>query len=207
VHHEVFLLLCGKAFFVIDLSFKNTKEPKSGHLLISDPFLDEDFFRRSVILLCDHSEEGTFGFVLNNYLEVDLHEVDPEFPDIQSRISVGGPVETESLFFIHGFGNDIEGSLPITDDLFYGGTYEQIKVFLDQDLANGSKIRFFLGYSGWEKQQLNDELKENSWIVADNISAQEILNTSNDHFWEFCLSKQGERYKTISKFPINPNNN
>jgi putative transcriptional regulator len=192
---------------VIDLSFKNTKEPKSGHLLISDPFLDEDFFRRSVILLCDHSEEGTFGFVLNNYLEVDLHEVDQEFPDIQARISVGGPVETESLFFIHGFGDAIEGSLPITDDLFYGGTYEQIKVFLDQDPSNGSKIRFFLGYSGWEKQQLTDELKENSWIVANNISAQEILNTSNDHFWEFCLGKQGERYKTISKFPINPNNN
>ncbi len=192
---------------MIDLSFKNTKAPKSGHLLISDPFLDEDYFRRSVVLLCDHSEKGTFGFVLNNYLEVDLHELDSEFPNIQARISVGGPVETESLFFIHSFGEEVEGSLPITNDLFYGGSYEQIRSFLDQDASQGVKIRFFLGYSGWEKNQLSNELKENSWIVANNISPQEILNTSNDKFWEFCLSKQGERFKTISKFPINPNNN
>lgn len=191
---------------MIDLSFKNSKRPKVGSILISDPFLDEDFFRRSVILICDHTEEGTFGFVLNNYLDVDLHEVDTDFPDIAARISVGGPVETQSLFFIHGFGKQIEESIQINDELWFGGEYDQVLKALE-DPENRNKIRFFLGYSGWAKDQLKGELKENSWIVATNIEASEILDTTNDQFWNYCLEKQGERFKTISKFPINPQDN
>jgi putative transcriptional regulator len=191
---------------VIDLAFKNNKQPKVGNILISDPFLDEDFFRRSVILLCDHNEDGTFGFVLNNYLDIDLHEVDNEFPNIDARISVGGPVETQSLFFIHSFGEEIEGSIRINDELSFGGDYEQIQEELQKENHSG-KIRFFLGYSGWGKNQLNGELKENSWIVANNIASTDILNTKNDHFWNYCLEQQGERFKTISKFPINPQDN
>lgn len=191
---------------MLDLSFKNSNKPTVGSVLISDPFLDEDYFRRSVVLICDHNDEGTFGFVLNNYLDIDLHEVDSDFPDIQARISVGGPVETQSLFFIHSFGKEIEGAVAINDSLFFGGDYEQVQLLL-KDPSNKNRIRFFLGYSGWSKDQLKGELKENSWIVASNITANEILNTSNEKFWEYCLEKQGERFKTISKFPINPQNN
>jgi putative transcriptional regulator len=191
---------------VLDLSFKNSNKPTVGSVLISDPFLDEEYFRRSVVLICDHNDEGTFGFVLNNYLDIDLHEVDSDFPDIQARISVGGPVETQSLFFIHSLGKEIEGAVAINDTLFFGGDYEQVQLLL-KDPSNKNRIRFFLGYSGWSKDQLKGELKENSWIVASNITANEILNTSNEKFWEYCLEKQGERFKTISKFPINPQNN
>lgn len=191
---------------MLDLSFKNSNKPTVGSVLISDPFLDEDYFRRSVVLICDHNDEGTFGFVLNNYLDIDLHEVDSDFPDIQARISVGGPVETQSLFFIHSFGKEIEGAVAINNSLFFGGDYEQVQLLL-KDPSNKNRIRFFLGYSGWSKDQLKGELKENSWIVASNITADEILNTSNEKFWEYCLEKQGERFKTISKFPINPQNN
>ena len=192
---------------MLDLSFKNNKQPRVGNILISDPFLDEDFFRRSVILLCDHNDDGTFGFVLNNYLDVDLHEVDESFPDNHARISVGGPVETQSLFYVHSLGNVIEGSIPINDELFFGGEYEQIQELLLAEPSNNSKIRFFLGYSGWGKNQLKGELKENSWIVANNIVTEDILNTKNDYFWNYCLEKQGERFKTIAKFPLNPNEN
>jgi putative transcriptional regulator len=192
---------------VIDLAFKNNKKPSVGNLLISDPFLDEDYFRRSVVLLCDHNSEGSFGFVLNNYLDIDLHEVDASFPDIKARISVGGPVETQSLFFIHSFGDEVEGGIPINDELSFGGDYEQIQALLEADKTVASKIRFFLGYSGWGEKQLTGELKENAWIVADNISTVEILSTSDDQFWNHCLEKQGERFKTISKFPINPQDN
>jgi putative transcriptional regulator len=192
---------------VIDLAFKNNKKPKIGNVLISDPFLDEDFFRRSVVLLCDHNSEGSFGFVLNNYLDIDLHEVDSSFPDIKARISVGGPVETQDLFFIHTFGDEIEGGIPINGELSFGGDFEQIQELILADKSQGSKIRFFLGYSGWGEKQLTDELKENAWIVADNITAEEIIQTKDDHFWNYCLEKQGERFKTISKFPINPQDN
>lgn len=192
---------------MIDLAFKNNKNPEMGNLLISDPFLDEDYFRRSVILLCDHNDNGTFGFVLNNYLDVDLHEIDEDFPNIQARISVGGPVDTQNLFFIHSFKEKIEGSVAINEELSFGGDYERILELLTLNPSLKNQIRFFLGYSGWSKDQLKGELKENSWIVTNNIKTEEILDTANNQFWNYCLEKQGERFKTISKFPINPNDN
>ena len=192
---------------MIDLSFTNTKEPKRGTILIADPFLDEDYFRRSVILLCDHNLDSSFGLVLTNYLDVDLHNLDKQFPNIQARISVGGPVETQSLYFIHALNEPVEESVKIRDGLYFGGSFDAIKQVLEKDHSNCNQIRFFLGYSGWDKEQLNNEIDENSWIVVDNISNNEILNTSNDHFWQYCLEKQGGSYKTISKFPLNPRNN
>ena len=89
----------------------------------------------------------------------------------------------------------------------YKSLVPQIQALIEADKTVASKIRFFLGYSGWGEKQLTDELKENAWIVADNISTDEILSTSDDQFWNHCLEKQGERFKTISKFPINPQDN
>jgi putative transcriptional regulator len=191
---------------VIDLSFKNSREPQRGGVLISDPFLDEDYFRRSVILLCDHNDESSFGFVLNNYLDIDLHELDAGFPDIQARISVGGPVETQKLYYIHTF-KEIEESLHVRDGLYFGGSFDEIKVRLYHNEVNKLNIRFFLGYSGWDKGQLKDELSSNSWIVVDNITNEELLNTGNNELWRHCLEKQGGNFKMISKFPLNPSNN
>lgn len=192
---------------MIDIAFKNNLKPISGCLLLSDPFLDEDFFRRSVILLCEHSSEGSFGFVLNNLLDIDLHEIDQDFPNIKAVISVGGPVETESLFYIHSFGSLVSESTPINDELSIGGNFEQIKSLLNENEKNRLKIRFFLGYSGWDKLQLAREMNENSWIVATNISNEEILAIPKKDFWQMCIEKQGDRFKTISKFPINPIDN
>lgn len=192
----------------IDLAFKNKRSPVSGCILISDPFLDEDYFRRSVILLCNHDkEDGSFGLVLNNYIELDLHEIDQKFPAINARISLGGPVDREHLFYIHAFGDRIKGSTYIDNDLYFGGDFEQLTALLNEESEARKQVRFFLGYSGWSKDQLKEELKENSWIVATNITSTEIFSTTNNEFWKFCLEKQGKRFKTISKFPLNPNDN
>ena len=191
---------------MLDLSFTNQKEARSGVLLISDPFLKEEFFRRSVVLVCEHDDKGTFGFVLNHYLEDDLHQIDNQFPDIQARVSIGGPVDTTNLFYIHSF-SDIEHSFEILDGLYFGGNYEQIQELLINDETARQRIRFFIGYSGWAEGQLNDELAENGWIVADNISLEDILSTRDDDFWKHCLEKQGERFKIIANFPINPEKN
>lgn len=191
---------------MLDLSFKNQKEPRSGVILISDPFLKEEFFRRSVILVCEHDENGTFGFVLNHYLEDDLHQIDNQFPDIKARVSIGGPVDTTNLFYIHSL-SDIEHSFDIMEGLYFGGNFEQIQERLINDETARQSIRFFVGYSGWAAGQLSDELSENGWLVADNISREEILSTSDDEFWKHCLEKQGERFKIIANFPINPEKN
>jgi putative transcriptional regulator len=192
---------------VIDFSFSNSKLPDKGSVLISNPFMDEDYFRRSVILLCGHDEHASFGFVLTNYLDVDLHKLDPTFPDINTRISIGGPVETQHLYYIHAFNEPIEDSMIIREGLYFGGSFEYIKLLLEKDNSNRHKIRFFLGYSGWNSGQLVRELKEKSWIVADNLTNEEILSTTNNHLWHHSLEKQGGHFKLMTKFPLNPGNN
>lgn len=192
----------------IDLSFKNKKQPKCGSVLISDPFIDEDYFRRSVVLVCNHDDaEGSFGLVLNNFVKLDLHEIEQSFPDIGARVSIGGPVDTEFLFFIHTYGELVEEATLIKDDLYFGGNFNDLKAQIEKDEHASEHVRFFLGYSGWSAGQLRTELQENSWVVADNIIQDEILSTENNNFWQYCLTKQGKVFETISKFPLNPNDN
>jgi putative transcriptional regulator len=190
---------------VLDFSFKNSILPGSGKILLSDPFLDEDYFRRSVVLICNHNDDGTFGFVLNNYIDLDLHSVDENFPDLDVKISIGGPVETDSLFYIHEFQN-VKDSFEIIGGLFFGGDYNDlIDTIAKSD--NKNAVRFFLGYSGWAPQQLDEEIATHSWIVAENISKHELLDTQNQDLWKFFMEKQGGRFKTIANSPLNPNNN
>ena len=192
---------------MVDLSFRNNRFPKKGSVLISDPFIADGYFTRSVVLLCDYSKEGAFGFVLTNYLEFDFTTIDSSFPIPQAKVSVGGPVDTEHLFYIHNFGSLVEESILIKDNLYFGGNYSQLQEIILEDKENEKHVRFFLGYSGWGASQLIEELKENAWIVVDNISMEEIMDTQTKEFWKYCLEKQGEKYKIISQFPLNPNEN
>jgi len=190
-----------------DLNFKNNEKVKTGSILISDPFLDDRYFGRSVVLLCGYGKEGAFGFVLNQYLDVDLHKLDEQFPDINARISLGGPVDKEHLFFIHTIGNRIEGSTSLYNGIYYGGDFEQLTKLFDVEPESKNKVRFFIGYSGWSEEQLDEEIKESSWLAVNNISTEMIMDTQNDKLWEMCLEKQGKRFKVISKFPRNPEDN
>jgi putative transcriptional regulator len=191
----------------LNLSFQNNEVAKKGCLLISDPFLDDHYFARSVILLCEHNDEGSFGFVLNNYIELDLHKLDDKFPDIAARISIGGSISKENLFFIHRLGKEINGATIITPGIYYGGDFDELSniLALQPDLRN--QVRFFIGYSGWSIGQLNEELKEKSWIPVSNIPLEMIFNTSDEKLWSNCLELQGDRFRMISKFPVNPMDN
>ena len=190
-----------------DLNFKNNEKVKSGTILISDPFIDDKYFGRSVVLICSHNPEGSFGFVLNQYLDIDLHKADESFPDIQARLSLGGPVGKENLFFIHRLGSSIDGSTSLYNGIYYGGDYNQLRDLLLKSKKNRKDVRFFVGYSGWSPGQLELEIKEESWLPVNNISIDMIFDTSNDKIWEQSLEKQGRRFKIMSKFPRNPEEN
>ena len=82
---------------MIDITFQNEEDPAKGKLLISDPFLDEDYFRRSVVYLCEHNIDGSFGFVVNNFISINLNELDESLPKVEAQISLGGPMEVNSL--------------------------------------------------------------------------------------------------------------
>lgn len=191
----------------LNIRIKNTLKPEKGKLLLSEPFLIDDYFTRSVLLLCEHNDEGTFGFVINNYTNISFKDINPLFPDIAVRVSIGGPVKPEHLYFIHTLDSETYGGTQIHEEIFLGGDFELILNQLEQDQSIMTKLRFFLGYSGWSIGQLDSELLENSWLVV-KIPAQEyLMDTENNDFWRELMHAQGGKYKLMSDFPLDPNMN
>jgi len=192
---------------LIDFDFSNNAKPQKGSILVSEPFLVDDYFSRSVIYLCDHNEEGSFGFVLNKYVDIDLKEGIEDFPMIDFKVSRGGPVDTSNLFYLHNFGNELKDAVNVNNGLYIGGSYEEMISLITKNPDKAQGIRFFMGYSGWEVDQLQDELDEKSWIVLNNISTKTILNTENDQIWNDIMERLGGKFKIMSSFPKNPSDN
>lgn len=192
---------------MIDFNFENKAPLQAGSILLSEPFANDDYFSRAVIFICDKNEDGCFGFVLNKYIENEIGDFIEHFPNIKSEISIGGPVDESNLFYIHSLGNEVPKSLEISKGLYIGGDFNTIKELLIIDADKASQIRFFIGYSGWEKGQLEDEIADKSWIVLNNIPKEEILDTTHDDIWTETMEKLGGKYKVMSQFPQNPSDN
>ena len=181
--------------------------PTKGKLLISDPFLNDDYFRRSVVYLCEHTEDGSFGFVLNNYIDIKLSEMNPTFPRVNTRISIGGPVEIKNLYFIHTLGDRINGSNEVEPGIYIGGDFEELCRIVDEDPDLEAQIRFFIGYAGWDFEQLNEEIESHAWIVVNLADKKDLFDTDNDDFWKENMIKLGGKFKVMSNSPINPSDN
>ena len=192
---------------MFDLNVYNRLEPQKGRLLITEPFMENDYFHRSVILLCEHNEDGSFGFVLNNYSDVKLSEfenmdIGPN-PD-RFRISIGGPVSAKNLYYIHTLGAQFPDSIHVINDIYAGGDFELLKQMIREGKVAENQVRFFLGYSGWIEKQLNGELKQNSWLVGEIQNSADVMNTDYDNIWKDYMEKQGGKYKAFANFPKDP---
>ncbi len=175
---------------------------EKGYLLISEPFLPDPNFERSVVLLCEHKEEsGTFGFVLNKITEVNVGDL-IDLDLLENVVFIGGPVEQNTLHFIHTF-DTIENATPLRDGVYWGGNYEQLRVYADSGMVNHKNCRFFMGYSGWGKKQLLSELAHNSWIIC-QIDLKTIFRTPPEELWRTILRTMGGKYKAFSYFPDDP---
>ena len=187
---------------MIDLKVYNSLSPKRGRILITEPFLEDDYFERSIILLCEHNDEGSFGFVLNNYTDLSLQEI-VDFPEFDTKISIGGPVSKQHLYFIHTLGDKIGDSIPISDHIYMGGDFEQVREQIKMGLINSDEIRFFIGYSGWTKKQLDTELAQNAWLVSEIMDEAKLMDISYTSIWEDYMKNQGGKYKAFAQFPTN----
>jgi len=185
---------------------ENTLLPQKGRILISEPFLMDNYFKRSIVLITEHSDEGTVGFVLNKPVNMKVNEIVTDFPEIEAVVSIGGPVQTNTLHYIHTLGDIIPNSMKVIDNIYWGGEFDVIKRLLESGSLNQENIRFFLGYSGWQSNQLEDELSENAWVVAD-IGPEEIMSPMNKFFWNKTLHRLGKKYQMWSNFPENPQMN
>lgn len=182
------------------------QEPQKGKALVSEPFLLDNYFKRSIVIITEHNESGTVGFVLNKPVDVKINEVVENFPDIDAEVALGGPVSTNTLHYLHTLGDIIPNSVPVIGNICWGGDFEVVERLITSGNISAEQIRFFLGYSGWSPNQLENELAENAWIVCD-ISPEEIMMPMNKHYWTKKLRGMGQKYEMWSNFPENPEMN
>lgn len=178
--------------------------PSRGKVLISEPFLYDEMFGRSVILLVDHSTDGTMGLVLNKPLPLSLNDVLKEFKDISNiPIYKGGPLSTDTLFYLHTL-KDVEDSLQIGKGVYLNGDFDAIRRYILQGNDIDGKIRFFLGYSGWEHDQLCQEIEENTWLIGSTSIASLMNEKGSAELWKNVLGQLGGKYEIWSHFPQIP---
>lgn len=184
----------------------NNIAPQKGRILIAEPFLSGNYFSRSVVLLAAYGEKGAVGFILNKKVEFPINKAFPDFPDFETTVNLGGPVSTDSIYFIHKLGDKIPGSIHVIGDIYWGGDFEIIKREIRLGKITNKEIRFFLGYSGWDAGQLEDEIKEDSWLVTDVEQEAVMMNLEEDAWFDF-VKKAGARYTVWKNFPENPSFN
>ena len=184
-------------------SFKNNDKPEKGSLLLSEPFLPDPNFERTVVLLCEHNQQGSFGFVLNKPSTVFVEDIIEELEGCKSMVYIGGPVQQDTLHFLHQR-EDLEGCIEVGNGLFWGGDFEMLKLWMATDLINLDEIKFFLGYSGWSEGQLEKELEGDSWIVADKSSVEVCLKLDAETLWKRVLKEMGGKFQLYSNYPVDP---
>ncbi len=185
---------------------ENSIAPAKGKIIISEPFLQDNYFKRSIVLLTEYLEEGSVGFVLNKPLNLKVEEVIAGFPKTNALVSLGGPVNTNTLHYLHTLGDIIPNSIQVLENIYWGGDFEVVKKLIESGNLNRENIRFFLGYSGWSAHQLDNELADNAWVVSE-IDPMEVMTPMNKHFWKNTLKRLGKKFEMWSNFPENPQMN
>ena len=181
----------------------NNVQPQKGRILIAEPFLPGNYFNRSVIFLVAYGDKGAVGFILNKKVDVAIHDVLPGFPEFEVDVYLGGPVATDSVYFIHKLGKKLPGSIHVLDDIYWGGDFEALKQMVVNNSISPKDIRFFVGYSGWDAGQLEQEIKEDSWLVND-IDPDSVMKEMSQEVWADFVKKVGQRYTVWENFPENP---
>lgn len=179
---------------------------RAGALLIAEPFMQDPTFGRSVVLLCNHGNEGTFGLIFNEMGKPLLDDLLSEdlYPDVPTF--VGGPVAQNTLHFIHRRPDLIEKSARLTQDIYWGGDFQRVIQLFNQGLITAQDIRFFVGYAGWDAGQLFREVKKESWVIG-GASASVLFDTPPADLWRTVLRNMGGKYQIMANFPTDPSLN
>jgi putative transcriptional regulator len=184
----------------------NEKVAEKGNILISEPFLGDTYFRRSVVYLTENNEEGSLGFVLNKPIGISINEIVDDFPESDFTISVGGPASNNTVHYIHTLGARVPDSVLVADGIFWGGDFNLIKELIAQGSVKPHELRFFLGYAGWSPNQLEGEMQEHAWLVG-KIPPRMVMQAVDPKFWKTTLAKYDNKYRAWANFPEDPGYN
>ncbi|RMH66165.1 MAG: YqgE/AlgH family protein [Bacteroidetes bacterium] len=180
--------------------------PAPGVLLVAPPLLADPNFRRSVVLLCEHGEDGSFGLILNRPMAIQPAEVLDDFYGYDEPLSLGGPVEPNTLHYLHRHGDVIPGAIRVFDGVYWGGDFEAVRTLTASGGASTGDLRFFLGYAGWSPGQLDAEIDAGGWFLARAREAA-IFPRDPDRLWRDVLRSMGREYALLANFPDDPRMN
>jgi putative transcriptional regulator len=184
-------------------NYKNKVAPGKGRILVSEPYLPDPNFERTIILLCEHNDDGSFGFIMNKPSVAKLGEVMQDLKEIDAPVFIGGPVQQDTLHYIHRLAN-LEESIEVMEGIYWGGNFDQLISLIDTKQVAASDIKFFLGYSGWSVGQIEEELKEDSWIVSDKVNEELLFDIKAEAMWQYALKRMGGRFSVYSNYPQDP---
>lgn len=177
---------------------KTDKTIKAGSLLLAEPFMQDPHFKRATVILCEHNEEGSIGFILNRPLEVMVSGLIQGFPEFDAEVFYGGPVENDTIHYIHTLGDLLEGSVKVAPGIYWGGDFEKLKFLISSELVQPNDIRFFVGYSGWSPGQLAEETRLGSWLAAD-LFANYIFKSVPEELWQEVMYRKGGKYTVLAQ--------
>lgn len=174
----------------------------AGKLLLAKPYLGDENFERSVVVICENSPEGSFGLVINQVTDNLLSDY---FDDISvsCKLYIGGPMENNRLHFIHKRGDLIEGSLELAHGLYWSGNFEQVRFLLNSGEILPEEIKFLMGYSGWGANQLEEEIEEGIWIES-TLIPEMVFQENDSKIWSNVLRKLGGNYIIMANSPLDP---
>ncbi len=172
-------------------------ELKPGMLLVAAPNLLDPNFKRSVVLLCEHSETGSFGLILNQNITVEMSEL------LENAVHVGGPVQMDTLYFLHRFGSDVEGTVEVCTDVFWGGEFQNLQDAIQEKEVTKSDVRFYLGYAGWTEGQLEEEVDRNGWILTQG-SSDLVFDIDSSALWREVMIRLGGEFALLANYPDEP---
>ena len=178
-------------------------QPAPGILLIADPFLQDPNFMRTVVFLCEHDDKGSLGFVLNRKYEDTIDELISDLEGFKIPVYYGGPVMMNTIHFLHQFPDLIPDSIKVSEDIYWAGNFETVAALIKSKSIDLSKIKFFIGYSGWENEQLAGEIEEKSWLtVTGNLNL--VFDAEPEQVWKNSLKHLGGDYEMLVNYPIDP---
>lgn len=176
-----------------------------GQLLIAGATLPDPNFSRTVVLVCEHTEDGALGLVLNRAGELLVSESAPELTDLSgaaATIDVGGPVQPEALLVLAEFDDASRAAIPVVGTVGLMGDGSEI-----EDVAAVTRrARVFHGYAGWGPGQLDAELERDDWFVAP-AGIDDIFDTDAEALWRRVLARKGGHYAVVARMPVDPSVN
>ncbi len=179
---------------------------EQGKLIIAEPFLHDPYFKRAVVLLTEHSKKGTMGFVINSPSDLKISDAIKDFPKVDLKVFIGGPVDQDVVFYIHSFGEKVPNSIKIRKGVYWGGDFSKIQEFAKENRLNDDNIRFFVGYAGWGPSQIRDEMKRNAWFIY-SCKSQYVFYKKPKRLWGKILRDNKSPFSLLSKFPDSPSLN